>query len=678
MNDRSPFFARRFVPPTFAAILVGCALTPYVTYAQDLAVPEITVMGESTKTSPLDYAPTVSELSGKRLQRRQQSTVGETLSRETGVNSSQFGPNASRPVIRGLDGERIRILQNGTGVLDASAASQDHAIALDPLAVERFEIVRGPAALLYGSSAVGGVVNMITRRIPETMPGAFEGKLDSRYSTVDQGRSGGLVAEAGVLGNWAFHFDGGARGAENYKIPGFARTEALRSDPASVVTTEDNGEVTNSFNRTWNGALGGSYIFSNGFVGASYARYGSLYGTVAEKGVSIDMNSQRVDVAGALRGLGWVESAKLKTTISDYRHQEIANGTVGTTFKNRGNESRLEFKHQRTGVFDGLFGLQSNTFKFEALGDEAFLPSTDNQTYSAFVFEEATFGSFKPSLGLRGDLAKVDASAWDKGGAQTRDFTGGSASLGLIYELTQTNSVVLNSSYTERAPNYQEIFANGPHIATRQFEIGDPNIGKERSKAVELSLRHKEETSQGSVGLFVQDFNGFIALTPAGTVDPGTQLNLYNYRSVDAILYGAEAEVRHQFENLIPGGVVELEVKADFVRSRNHATGASLPRIPPLRETVGVSYRTDRYTVDVEAQRSERQTQLAANETETPAYTFLNAGVEAPITIDQATLSLFARATNLLDAEARNHVSILKDIAPLPGRNFTIGLQARF
>lgn len=647
-----------------------------VAQSSDMTVPEITVMGESTKTSPLDYAPTVTELSGQRLQRRQQSTVGETLSREAGVTSTQFGPNASRPVIRGLDGERIRILQNGTGVLDASAASPDHAIALDPLAVERFEIIRGPAALLYGSSAVGGVVNMVTRRIPETMPSRFEGKLDTRYSTVDQGRSGGVVAETGVLGNWAFHFDGGARGADDYKIPGFARTQTLRDAGPPETGVEDNGVVTNSFNRTWNGALGSSYIFSNGFVGASYGRYGSLYGTVAEKGVSIDMKQERVDVAGAVRGLGWIDSAKLKTTLSDYRHQEIAGGAVGTTFNNRGNESRLEFKHRRTGIVDGLFGLQSNVFKFEALGDEAFLPTTDNKTYSAFVFEEADFGAFKPSVGVRGDLAKVDAASWAKAEARSRDFTGGSASLGLIYQLNETKSVVLNSSYTERAPNYQELYADGPHIATRAFERGDANLGKEFSRAVELSFRHKEVTSQGSLGVFLQDFNGFIALSPTGTQEDNQ--DLYLYQSVDAKLYGAEADFRHQFEGLIPGGVLELELKADFVQSRNNLSGGSLPRIPPLRETVGLSYRTDRYTLDVEAQRSERQTQLAANERETPAYTFLNAGVEAPITIDQTTLSLFARATNLLDSEARNHVSILKEIAPLPGRNFTFGLQARF
>ena len=183
-------------------------------------------------------------------------------------------------------------------------------------------------------------------------------------------------------------------------------------------------------------------------------------------------------------------------------------------------------------------------------------------------------------------------------------------------------------------------------------------------------------TSQGSLGVFLQDFNGFIALSPTGTQEDNQ--DLYLYQSVDAKLYGAEADFRHQFEGLIPGGVLELELKADFVQSRNNLSGGSLPRIPPLRETVGLSYRTDRYTLDVEAQRSERQTQLAANERETPAYTFLNAGVEAPITIDQTTLSLFARATNLLDSEARNHVSILKEIAPLPGRNFTFGLQARF
>lgn len=670
-------FSARISVSVFALLAVASAEAQST--SRDLDVPEITVMGQTTKTSPMDYAPTVSELSGQRLRRRQQSTLGETLSRETGVNSSQFGPNASRPVIRGLDGERIRILQNGTGVLDASAASQDHAVAIDPLVIDRIEIVRGPAALLYGPSAVGGVVNIVNRRIAETMPKLFDGRFDSRYSTVDQGRSGSVAADVGLLGNWAFHVDGSLRASDNYKVPDFARTAEVRA--ADPRPEEDFREVTNSFNQAWNGALGGSYIAgTKGFLGASYARYGSEYGTVAEKSVSIHMKQQRVDIAGGLRDLGWIESMKVKTALSEYQHEEIEAGQVGTTFKNRGNESRLEFKHQRTGDFDGLFGLQANVFRFEALGDERFLPATNNQTYSAFLFEEATYGAFKPSAGLRGDFTTV-ASEDDPGkfgpGADKR-FEGVSGSLGVVYTIDPVYSLALSSSYTERAPNYQELFADGQHIATRVYERGDRNLTKEKSRAVGLSIRRKEAGGSGSVGAFLQSFDGFIALSPTGQTDGSPEnLPIYEYQSVQANLYGAEAEYKHQFAGVL-GGVVELEAKLDYVKSRNDRTGASLPRIPPIRETLGLAYQTDRLRADIEVQRSEQQSDLAAFETQTPAYTWLNLGIEAPIEWDDTVLNLFARANNIFDAEARNHVSILKDIAPHPGRNFTFGLQARF
>ncbi|CAN5574642.1 TonB-dependent receptor [soil metagenome] len=629
----------------------------------NVEVPEITVLGDQDKTSTLDFLPTVGVLSGAKLERRKSSTLGETLSHETGVSSSFFGPNASRPVIRGLGGERIRVLQNGTGVLDASAASEDHAVAMDPLAVERIEVVRGAATLLYGSSAVGGVINVITNRIPEVVPEKFMGKAETKFTTVDTGTSGSIGVDAAAGSHAAIHIDGSSRHSLDYRAPG-------------------PGLVTNSFNAGSNGAIGGSYIVENGFVGVSFAKYLSNYGTVAEKAVSIHMEQERYDFSAGLKNLGWIESLRFKNTFSNYEHREIESGVTGTTFLNKGDEARLEMKHRKVGDFGGIFGVQANVFDFEARGDEAFLPPTHNQSYAAFLFEEAKFNSWTPSFGLRTDQSQVGSSDTVQfGAAETKKFDGTSGALGLMYAVNEQQSLVLGLGYTERAPNYQELFANGAHVATGLFEIGDRQLTNEKSKSVELSWRHKADETQATFGVFLQNFDDFISLAPNGTTQPnkdGQQLPVYAYSAVAAQLYGAEFEIKHQMPDLIPGGVMELEFKTDLVHGRNRTTGANLPRITPMRESIAISYKTDRYTVDGEIQRVEQQGETAANETATDGYHMVNFGIEAPLRTEWARFSLFARVMNLFDVEAKNHISVIKELAPLPGRGASLGLRATF
>lgn len=679
-------------------LLVQMAFSQEQTAPSSATLPEITVLGDLPGKSKFDVAPTVSELSGPQLNRKKQTTLGETLASEVGVSSSFFGPNSSRPVIRGMDGERIRILNNGLGVLDASGASQDHAVSLDPLTIERVEIVRGPSALLYGSSAVGGVINVVTNRILEVVPDGLEGKADLKSSSVDQGQSGALGLNVGV-GQWAFHLDGASKDTKNYKIPGFARTAEKRAnDPLDAEAVEGNGSVPNSSSRTWNGALGGSYIFDKGFAGVSYSTYDSNYGTVAEQSVRIQMKQDRWDASLGLKDLGWVKSLRLKNSYSIYKHEELEGSEIGTAFKNRGNETRLEIAHQPVGAWGGLFGLQSNVFNFSAVGAESFLPETDNSNLAAFIYEEATFGPWTPSVGLRVDTYSVKANetlvdvdpnnpgeSSPGGTAENRNFAGESVSLGVIYAFNAANSLALSLAYTERAPNYQELFANGPHVATGAYERGDMNLGKEKSQSAELSYRYKQEDTSAVVGVFVQDFNDYISLSPkaGGGFDPegspgNRDLALYQYEQVDAHFYGSEIEVKHAFSNLLPKGVFELGLKVDLVKARNKTTGDNLPRITPMRETLSAEYKSDKFSVDMEIQRAEKQTALAPNETETLPFELVNLGTEIPWTIGNSVVEIYGRVHNVFDKEARNHVSFLKDIAPLPGRNFIAGIRASF
>jgi len=638
---------------------------PLFAYAQtEVNVPPISVYG-APKSSALESVPTVSEISGQRLQRKRQSTLGETLSREAGVTSSYFGPNASRPVIRGQEGDRIRVLQNGTGVLDASAASQDHAVAMEPLAVERIEVVRGPGALLYGSSAVGGVVNVTTNRIPEKVPEKFNGKAEARGSTNELGRSGALSLNSPAGKNFAVHADGAARASEDYR-------------------SELTNRVFNSFNRSHSQAAGASYVGSRGFLGTSFSNYESTYGTVAEKFVHINMFQRRLDVEGEAREFGGLKSLRGKFSSSDYKHDEIEDGSVGTTFKNQGHEGRLEFRHDPFLGYSGLFGFQTNLFDFSANGDETFLPGTRNESQALFVFEEKEQGSLRPSFGLRVEEAVVKSKDHDLFGAgEERSFSLMSGALGFLQKLGEHYSLVLNGSLTERAPNYQELFAGGltggPHVATGAFEQGDKDLPKEKSQAAELSVRHKGALGQGSLGVFVQDYKRYITLVNTGASGPGPDnLPVYAYTSSSARFFGAELDYRHNVSHLIPAGTLEFELKVDYLQGKNRDTGDNLPRVTPVRETIGLVYRTENYQTDLEIVRVERQSNTAPNESATKDYMMVNLGLEVPFNWDTASLSVFTRANNIFDSSARNHVSVIKDAALLPGRNFLAGVQAAF
>jgi iron complex outermembrane receptor protein len=649
---------------TFAILFLvtGFAQAEEVT---DYQLPEISVLGQSNKNSAFDYLPTVSKVSGAKLERKRQSTLGETLSREAGVASSFFGPNASRPVIRGLDGERVRMLENGLGVLDASGASPDHAVSIDPLLVESIEILRGPSALMYGSSAVGGVVNVRTNRISETSLDENKINFNTRYSTVDQGKNFGGVTRF-KLGNYVLHFDGAIRSSEDYSTPV--------------------GKVVNSSNRTSQGAMGLSYVYRDGFVGGAFSGYLSEYGTVAEPDVKINLDRVRFDLAGEARKLGFLDSLRFKSAYTKYEHKEIAAGVTGTVFKNRGVESRVDAKHENL-----LVGLQQQYFKFSALGDEAFLPSTTNTSFALFGFHESQWGRVKPGIGLRFESANVTSETDDRFGVGVaKTFFAPSASLGFQYALNEVSEgspewiLGLNGTYTERAPNYQELFANGTHVATNAFEVGSQNFATEKNFGLELSLKAKSAEHEGRFATYYQNFSNYIALSPTGTNNDGEDatpdtdddIPIYQFAAVKARLFGAELEYLYKMPTEFLSGMWELEAKWDWVRGLDLTNHDFLPRIVPMRATLGLNYKHTSFSADIEYQRTEGQETIARNETATRGYNMVNMGSEIPFNTTFGNFKCILRLNNIFDVEARNHVSFLKTMAPQPGRNFTIGVQA--
>ena len=622
----------------------------------------------------------VTVLSGDELVYKSQSTIGETLAKEPGIRSTYFGPGASRPVIRGLEGDQIMVLQNGVGNIDASAASVDHNVAIDPLSVEKIEVVRGPSALLYGSRAVGGVVNIIDNRIPnQKIDETVTGVSDVRHNTANNERAGSILLEGGIE-NYAWHINGFKRITDEIEIPGFARSKGLRQE--SPVTPEDRNELKNSQTNSSGGTFGLSRFFDNdkGYVGASVTRFDNNYGTVSEPEVSIDMDQTRYDFAGLYKKpISAIKEVKFKAGVSDYKHTEFEGSEVGTIFKNKGYDGRVEFVHEKLAGFDGALGFQSSKSDFSALGEEAFIPATETKINSIFVLEETPLsGSTTLQLGARADMQEIEKKQSESFGvSDSREDNTGSGSIGVVYKPVDEYSVALSTSYTQRAPNAQEIYANGNHVATSTFEVGDRNLDVQKSTGVDLSLRKEKGATTGEVNFFYNNFQDFIALSPTDTTDGESGNLVHNYVNLPAKFFGAEIKVL--FDAYKQGAhKLNFEVRGDYVEARNRNTGEPLPRISPARVGGSAIYKYGKIGYRLDGDYTFAQNHNPANERKTDGFFMLDLGIDYEVNVGPTSSLLYAKATNLLDEEARNHTSFLKDRAPLMGRSFMLGLRTAF
>jgi iron complex outermembrane receptor protein len=536
-------------------------------------------------------ASPTSILAGDVLTLRQAGQLGDALDGLPGVASTHFGPVASRPIIRGFDGDRIRVLRNGVGALDASSLSYDHAVPFDPSNAERIEVVRGPAALLYGGSAVGGVVNTIDNRIPRETIEGIHGAGEFRYGGADATRASAGQLEVGN-GIFALHLDANSRQFNDTRIPGYAHSSRQRQTDGD--TTKH--RIENSDGRQDGGAVGSSYTWEHGYAGLSYDEYDSNYGSPAERGVRIDMNQKHYAFASEIRDLGGpFTSLKFDAGYTEYKHQEIEDGEVGTTFKNDGLEARLEARHRPIGPVNGVVGVQVGDSRFQALGEEAFVPHTKTDSAALFILEDWQATSrLDLSLGgrlehsrLRPDAENNERFAQNEA---SHSFTEGSVSSGLVYTLTDIWSLASTLSYTERAPTFYELYANGPHAATGTYEVGDVNAEKEKSWSTDLALRFDNHTHKGSIGIFYSRFSNYIGLLGSGRYldekgevaapDNDEALPEYLYSGVRADFWGIEAQ-DHWTLAETPYGRFALEFSGDYTRAKNKDTGEPLPRITP-------------------------------------------------------------------------------------------------
>jgi iron complex outermembrane receptor protein len=606
-------------------------------------------------------------------------SLGDMLSGRPGIRSTDFAPGASRPVIRGLSGPRVQVLTNGIGLIDASSVSPDHAVATDPAEANRIEIIRGPATLVYGGSAIGGVVNVLDDRIPTEIPeGGVSGVVSTQASSVDDGRSAFGRVTVGS-GNFAFNVDGVKRKTDDYDIP--APAISARRAAAEGLAREDTGTQPNSYTDLEAWGVGGSYIGDKGFAGVSYKNTDSEYGTVAEESVFIKLNQKRWDARGEYRfDSGPFSALRGSYGHADYTHTEFeAVGEPGTIFNSDGWEGRADLVQRERNGWNGAVGVQALSRNFEAIGEEAFVPSVKIDELGLYTVQRLDLGNHGFEGGLRYDRRELSGTPIGGASEVTREFDNWSASAAAFIRPTAGLFLGLSLAHNERAPSEVELFADGVHIATAAYETGDLTLNSEKVTTLEGTAHYDRGRFTGDLHVYHSWYNGFIDERPTGDQfyfeEEDEFFPIYRFVQTDAKFYGFELEGAYA---LWQDGdrKLSLEGAADYVHAQTDFGPAA--RIPPYSVTGRLAWTSTRFDASAEVRHVGEQDRVA-NEFELPTddYTLVNASV-AVRPFAQQNVTLFAEARNLTNEEAREHVSFLKDIAPLPGRNLRVGVAYRF
>jgi iron complex outermembrane receptor protein len=663
MTSRTIARTRALVPshlPLVFAVFAG-VLFPTLALAQEDESQEIVV------TAPLEGSR-IESLQGAEVLRRDDIVtqlnggLGNTLDATPGIATTFFGAGASRPIIRGLGEDRVRVLQNGIGAIDASTASPDHAVTSDGLDAERIEILRGAAALAYGGNAIGGVVNVIDQSIPtrEIDGMRFDGL--AAFSSVDESAQGAANLGFGA-GPFALQFNASARDTDPYETP--------------------IGEALNQWTSVRTYGAGGSLLGDWGFAGIAVKNtqdeYGLLPEDPSEPGGHIEMEQTRIESRGDFR-VDWGPFDRLDYGVqqSDYTHTEFeGSGEAGTVFTSEGYEGRIEL-HHGSERHDGAFGLQFSNVDFEALGEEAFITATTTQESGMFFVERYDLGSWGVEGGLRLERREIDNVTFG-----ARAFDNISGSVGLFVRPAENWFVGATLAQVERAPTAIELFSDGPHLATANYEVGDPNLSQEIATSFEASARYQRGAVRFELNLYGIEFADYIALVERGDIwwadeDAGTSgfaadeasapagadatLPVFAFTQRDATFVGGELSAAMQLGE-INGFAITADGSLDIVRAR-FVGGGHPPRIPPRSLTIGLKAESEHWTARVEAADTAKQTQLAPFETETEGYTFLNAGLAWRPT---ETWTIRFDGRNLTDELGRVHSSFLKDELPLPG-----------
>jgi iron complex outermembrane recepter protein len=678
---------------------------------------EIVVTG--TGLSQLDVLAGTSVLEGDELHRRLDGQIGEVLTALPGVSATSFSPGASRPVLRGFQGERVRVLIDGIGAIDVSNTSADHATTIDPLTAERIEVLRGPAVLLYGSQAIGGAVNVIDKRIPlRRLNEPFHLDATASADTAYNLREGAASLDVPLGGMFVFHVDGSYRQTDDLEIPGFVLSEPLRADLLADAAEEEEeghldeagelreladqrGVLPNSATETWSANAGLAFFAGGSTLGASVGLYDTRYGVPlrpgaehhhgeeehddhegeedhdehegehGEENVSIDLRQFRADLRGRLAlGDGFFEALNTRVGYSDYTHTEFEGDEVGTVFNVKGLEARAVLEQANRGGWRGSLGVQYYYRDFDAFGAEAYVPKNRTDQFAVFALQEVPLGPLQLELAGRYETTGIESQT----AAFDRDFDTFSGAAGLVYPTGNGLRIGVTGSRVERAPSAEELLSNGPHIATQAFEIGDVNLTTEKAWGVEAFVRGNLGPATVNLAVYRNWFEDYIYLAANGEEEDG--LPVFTYLQGDADHWGIEGEVSVP---LVQGDGFTLTADAggDYIRA-DLADGTPLPRIPPLRLKGGLEAQAGMFDGRVEVQWFDAQDRVSPFETATDSFTHVNASLAFKPLRGDNNLTVLLQANNLFDEEGRRHASFTKDFVPLAGRNFKVSLRTSF
>ena len=618
-------------------------------------------------------------------------TIGEALSGETGIASNQFGAGSSRPVIRGQDGPRVKILQNSSENIDVSTLSPDHAVTVDPALAKQVEVIRGPSTLLFGAGTVGGLVNVNDSKLPTQMPEkGYEGNVGLRYNTGSDEKLATAGVTVGLGDQVALRVEGLKREANDYIAPNYFHEG------------EKERRVDNTFAEGQTVNVGLSWIYDRGFTGISYSNRQDKYGLPGhsheyeschlhglslhcgdhdhgdeddhdheehahDAGPWIDLKSERYDFRTELDDpFAGFKKLRAQASYTDYQHDEFEEDTIATRFKNKGYDGRLELVHNPIGPWEGVIGTQYNQQKLELTGEEAFLAPNTTKKWSVFGLEHAQFNDVHVELAARADQQKIDIEDSSK-----KNFDGSAFSVSgaANWEFAPDYKLSFVASHQERLPLAQELYADGGHFATNTYELGNDQLGKEKSNNVELGFHFDNDKFDYHVHVYHNWFDDYIY---AQTLDRYKDFRLVQYTQDKARFYGAEAEANYQISS-----IYKLGVFGDYVRGKIDNENA--PRVPAGRLGTKVNADFgDGFSGSAEYYHVFQQDKIAAYETDTQSYNMLNLGVAYSGQYSNVgDYRVFLNANNLLDDQVYQHASFLSTI-PQVGRNFTVGVNFSF
>ena len=659
----------------------------------------------------LDVLAGTSVIEGVELQRNQNGQIGEVLAKLPGVSASSFSPGASRPVLRGFQGERVRVLVDGIGTIDVSNTSVDHATTIDPLTAESIEVLRGPAVLLFGSQAIGGAVNVIDKRIPQRrLTEDFHLDTNIAADTVSDLREVGASLDLPAGEGLVFHIDGTFRDTDDIEIAGFTAADALRADLlADAAEEEGEGELEeaeelreaanqqgflpNSATRTWTANAGFAFFHGDNNLGAAFGVYDTRYGVPGRPGaghhhgeeegeeeggeeegeeiVTIDLRQYRADLRGNLGlGDGFFKSLTTRVGFSDYTHTEFEGDEVGTVFDVQGLEARAVLEQNRREGWGGSIGFQYYYRDFDAFGAEAYVPKNRTDQIAVFALQEIDFDPIQ--LELAGRYETTDVESQTAGFERSFDTFSGAA--GLAYETSDELRFGVTASRAERAPSAEELLSNGPHIATQAFEIGDRNLSTESAWGIEAFMRGNVGRGSISVAVFQNWFDNYIYLIDTGLEED--DLPVFQYLQDDATYFGIEGQITYP---IVESGPFTLlaDLRGDYIKAELD-DGSALPRIPPLSLSGALEAQTDQFDARGEIEWFDSQNDIASFETPTDGYTRVNASVAWRPIAGNDNVSILAQVDNIFDTTGRRHASFTKDFVPLAGRNFKLSVRSSF